>query len=283
MTQLSRRHFLKVSAAGTATAILAGCGGERWVESRATFLTRAGQRLASQRARIMQAAQLQRHHRVLDLHAGSGLLTWEALRRAPEGNVVALARSAQEAEALRQQASRLPELERPTILQGDLDALPALLDAQPPTPEAPAAPDGPDASPITHHATRFDLSTLDERLAQQVVEAEEAIYSRPDDPMVNWNEAGLQRAFEAAGLVTQVSVEREASQVQVTPAMLARWFTPAPSGERPAYIDHLRGRLDAAECAQVEALFRQQLTNRAAPWETTMLYLTAAPQTQQAT
>lgn len=32
MTQLSRRHFLKVSAAGTATAILAGCGGERWVE-----------------------------------------------------------------------------------------------------------------------------------------------------------------------------------------------------------------------------------------------------------
>ncbi|HNS01689.1 MAG TPA: AAA family ATPase [Anaerolineae bacterium] len=294
---------------------------DQWLQR---TISGAGQRLASQRERIMQAAQLQRHHRVLDLHAGSGLLTWEALRRAPEGNVVALARSAQEAEALRQQASRLPELERPTILQGDLDALPALLDAQPPTPEAPAASDGPDPSPITHHATRFDvivgrnaltrhpdkaaaacllaallsenghislaetapihtqrlhrlidLSTLDERVAQQVVEAEEAIYSRPDDPMVNWDEAGLQRAFEAAGLVTQVSVEREASQVQVTPAMLARWFTPAPSGERPAYIDHLRGRLDAAECAQVEALFRQQLTNRAVSWETSTVYVNA--------
>lgn len=32
MTQLSRRNFLKVSAAGTATAVLAGCGAERWVE-----------------------------------------------------------------------------------------------------------------------------------------------------------------------------------------------------------------------------------------------------------
>lgn len=32
MTQLSRRKFLKVSAAGTATAVLAGCGAERWVE-----------------------------------------------------------------------------------------------------------------------------------------------------------------------------------------------------------------------------------------------------------
>lgn len=32
MTQITRRNFLKVSAAGTATAILTGCGGERWVE-----------------------------------------------------------------------------------------------------------------------------------------------------------------------------------------------------------------------------------------------------------
>jgi len=53
-------------------------------------------------------------------------------------------------------------------------------------------------------------------------------------------------------------------------------FTPAGAGERPSYIDRLRQRLDAAECAQVEAAFRQQLANRAVPWETTTAYLTAS-------
>jgi hypothetical protein len=61
----------------------------------------------------------------------------------------------------------------------------------------------------------------------------------------------------------------------VTLAMLARWFSPAGSGERPSYIDRLRQRLDAAECAAVEAALRQQLANRAVPWETTTAYLVA--------
>ena len=77
-------------------------------------------------------------------------------------------------------------------------------------------------------------------------------------------------------MVIQVSVEREHSEVPVTPAMLARWFTPAGGGERPSYIDRLRQRLDAAQCAQVEAAFRQQLSNRAVPWETTTAYLAAS-------
>ena len=73
---------------------------------------------------------VQRHHVVLDLNAGTGLLTWEAMRRVPEGSVWALARDAQTALALRQQAERLPELERPIVLQGDLDASPALIAEQ---------------------------------------------------------------------------------------------------------------------------------------------------------
>jgi putative ATPase len=250
------------------------------------------------------------------------LLTWEALRRAPEGGVVALARTAQDAEALRQQAERLPAIERPTILQGELDALPALLQtlshisAPPSDPltsdPLPSAPLSFDAilgrNALTRHADKVaairllasllsengrlslaetvpahtqrlyrlvDLAALGEHLTQRVAEAEEAIYSQADDPMVNWNEQSLQLACEAAGLAAQVSSERERSEVQVTPAMLARWFTPAGSGERPSYVDRLRQRLDAAQCAQVEAAFRQQLSNRAVPWETSTAYLIA--------
>ena len=287
----------------TFTGDAAGRARDQWLQR---TISGAGQRLASQRERIMQAAQIQRHHLVLDLHAGSGLLTWEALRRAPEGHVIALARSAQEASALRQQADRLPEIERPRIVAGGIDDLPNLLAAEGLRFDAIVGRNTLTRHPDKRAAARLlaallsenghislvetapaytqrlhrlvDLATLDEMVAQQIVAAEEGIYAQPDDPMVNWDEAALQRAFDAAGLLTQVSVEREESQVQVTPALLARWFTPARAGERPSYVDHLRQRLDAAQCAQVETLFRQQLANRAVAWETTLVYLAAGHQ-----
>jgi putative ATPase len=52
----------------------------------------------------------------LDLNAGSGLLTWEIVRRAPEGGTWAMVRDRQAGEGLRQQAEGLPELQRPVVL-----------------------------------------------------------------------------------------------------------------------------------------------------------------------
>ncbi len=291
----------------TFTGDIAARARDQWLQR---TVSGAGPRLAAQRERIMLAARIQRHHGVLDLNAGSGLLTWEALRRAPEGGVVALARTAQDADALRQQAERLPEIERPAILHGDLDDLPALLKPVSPSPPLPLSfdailgrnaltrhPDKPAAArllasllreaghislaeAVPAHTQRLyklvDLASLGEELAGRVVEAEEAIYGQADDPMVNWDEGSLRLAFEAAGLAVQVSIEQEHSEVQVTPAMLARWFTPAGDGERPSYIDRLRQRLDAGECAPVETLFRQQLSNRAVPWVTSTVYLTGS-------
>ncbi len=299
----------------TFTGDVAGRARDQWLQR---TISGAGLRLAAQRERIMQAARIQRHHLTLDVHAGSGLLTWEALRRTPEGGVIALARTAQDADALRQQAARLPEIERPTVLQGDLDTLPALLKTLPhgstpasdPLPTTPLAfdailgrnaltrhPDKPAAvrllasllsenghislaETVPAHTQRLyrlvDLAALGDELVGRVVEAEEAIYRQADDAMVNWDEISLRQACQVAGLVTQVSVEQERSQVQVTPALLARWFTPASGGERPSYVDRLRQQLDASACAAVEAIFRQQLTNRAVPWETTTAYLAAS-------
>jgi putative ATPase len=286
----------------TFTGDVAGRARDQWLQR---TVSGAGQRLAVQRERIMQAAHIQRHHMVLDLNAGSGLLTWEALRRAPEGGVVALARTAQDADALRQQAERLSEIERPIVLHGDLDALPALLHAsiERLSFDALVARNAltrhPDKAAAAHllasllsenghvslaetvpaHTQRLyrlvDMAALGADLPGRVAEAEEAIYRAAGDPMVNWDEASLQQAFAAAGLAVQASVERERSEVLVTPAMLARWFSPAGGGERPSYADRLRQRLDAAECAAVEAAFRQQLSNRAVPWETSTVYLTA--------
>ena len=293
----------------TFTGERAARGRDQWLER---TVSGAGQRLAAVRDRVLDAARVQRHHLVLDLNAGSGLLTWEVLRRAPEGGVVSLARSRQDADALRQQAERLPEIERPTVIEGGIADLPLLLSNN----LRPLASDSlifdaivgrnaltryPDkaaaaamfasllsatgvislAETVPSRTQRLyklvDLASLGKDLAGRVTEAEEAIYSRPDDPMVNWNEGDLQVAFSAAGLHAVVEIEHESSEVQVTADVLARWFTAsAATGQgRPSYADHLRSRLTEEELAQVGNLFRLELLNRPVAWQATTAFLVA--------
>ena len=295
----------------TFTGDAVGRSRDQWLQR---TISGAGQRLAAQRDRILTAARVQRHFLVLDLNAGSGLLTWEALRRSAEGGVYALARSSQDAEALIQQAARLAEIERPFVLQGDLDELPRLLaelltaDGRRQT-EAPVAfdaivgrnaltrhPDKPAAArllsgllsergvislaeTVPQHTQRLydliDPTSLGAELTAELRQAEEAIYHRDDDSMVNWDEHALRAAFEAAGLAAEVAVEREASDLQVTPAVLARWFSPSADPARPSYADHLGRRLDDAGRSAVEAAFRKQLNNRVVSWGTSTAYLIA--------
>jgi putative ATPase len=113
-----------ISEALTFTGELARGDRDRWLQR---AIGGAGERLANLRDRVLDAAKLQRHHLVLDLNAGSGLLTWEALRRVPEGGVWALAATVAEADALREIAARLSAVERPTVLQGALVELFELL------------------------------------------------------------------------------------------------------------------------------------------------------------
>jgi putative ATPase len=238
---------------------------------------------------------------VLDLNAGSGLLTWEALRRAPEGGVYALARTSQDAQALAEQAERLPVPERPVVLQGEIGDVAsavgdlrfdAIIGRNAFTREADKlaaarvlagrlAPEGVVslAEAVPRHTQRlyalFDLAPLGESLAGQLVAAEEAIYSQVGDPMVNWQEAELRAVFETAGLVVSLSVERHRSDLYVTPAHLARWFAPSVDPTRPSYADHLGQHLAPSGLAAVQQAMIQQLASRTVPWETTTAYLVA--------
>lgn len=90
-------------------------------------ISNSGRNLGQQRDRLFELAAVQRHHLILDINAGSGLLTWEAVRRAPEGGVWALTADPQAGDALRQMAERLPEMERPSVLIGQLSELDYLL------------------------------------------------------------------------------------------------------------------------------------------------------------
>lgn len=299
-------------ATETLTFTGSAVGGERdrWLQR---AISGAGERLSSLRDKVFEHARLQRHHLALDLNAGTGLLTWEALRRVPEGGVWALALTRSEAEALREMAARLPELERPAVLQGSLLDLPELLavrgeghvrfdaiigrnalasrqGAAQSDDKAAAArliaallrPGGAVslAEAVPRHAQRLyalaNLDTLGAALAERVRQAEEAIYAAPDDPMVNWAEEELRAVFADAGL-SDISVESQENlaEARITPALLARWFGAAAPGDRPSYGQRLAEMLTPDELVDVRALYEGTLVGASVPWRSVTAFVRA--------
>ena len=102
-------------------------------KTRDAWLQRAagqqGDQLEKVRDRLIEALSLERHHLVLDLNSGTGLLAWEALRRTPEGGVWMHATDEAAAIALQEVAAHLPDVERPRIVHGPLNHIGERLDA----------------------------------------------------------------------------------------------------------------------------------------------------------
>lgn len=273
-------------------------------------IANSGRNLGHLRQRLFAMAEVQRHHLVLDLNAGSGLLTWEALRRAPEGGVWALTPDSQAGEALRQQGERLPELERPHVLVGQLDELDYLLSLRgeedvrfdrilgrnPFTQYA--LSDGQTlarvaqklrpggrlclAQVIPRYGQRLyrlvDWSDVPAGLAEKVRTAEEGIYADEADPLVNWDEMDVETQLQAAGWVqVQTQIERQAEPRPITADHLARWFDENEVGDgRASYGQRLlEAGLTPAELAQVDALYRRQLQGQTVPWQVVLAYISA--------
>ena len=293
-------------------------------------LSNVGQQLGQVRDRIFALANIERHDLILDLNAGSGLLTWEAIRRAPVGGVWALAGDQQTATALNQQAQHLDPMERPVVLSGAIIDLPQLAQAAMNEPMMNKNPGALQAvqpfsasllfdvvigrNVLTHVTDKasaiqtittllkaggqlvlaeiipkytqrlhqlVDLSSLPDEVAARVIAAEEAIYTNPDDPMVNWDAADLQGIFENSGYAqVEVSVERITSKIQVGLEQIKRWFAPANQGGRPSLAEHLlkspgQTGLTPAELTELKQIFERQLLAQVIPWQSTLAYLAA--------
>ena len=276
---------------------------DRWLQR---TVSSVGERLADLRDSVLDSAQLARHGLVLDLKASSGLLTWEALRRVPEGGVYALARSPRDAEALQQQATRLDEIERPIILTGTPAQLPdllkdeldlrfdalvgynALLDLADKTGAVALlarwlSPQGIISlgERIPRQTQRLyaliDRANVDAGLVENVRAAEEAIYASEDDPLTNWDVGDLVAAFSAAGLSVETQLVDEVNQVQITAGMMARWFSPSQN-DRPSYMQRLEKLCSPSEVAAVQALFERQLSGQIVDWHGRVVYLQARPE-----
>jgi putative ATPase len=280
---------------------------DRWLQR---TISRVGEHLGALRDRVLDAAALQRHSLVLDVRAATGLLTWDALRRTPEGGVWALTPDPAAGEALRQQAERLPAVERPVVLVGALTDLPALLamrgaqevrfdavvgrNALTKCTDKTAAlaqmhaclrPGGrlSLAEVVPRHAQRLsglvDLTALDSDLVARLRAAEEMMYQTPTDPLVNWDVPDLEAALRAVGftLVSALQYDTQVEERRITAAHLERWLSMSTDDrQRPSYVSRLLTQLTAVELQQVEACLRRQLLDHIVPWQTRLVYITAA-------
>ena len=276
----------------------------RWLER---TLSTVGEQLAELRDRVMALAAIQRQDLVLDLNAATGLLTWEAVRRAPEGGVWALAADARTASSLREQAERLETLSRPVIVEGSLDRLPAAIAAEAQGEVRFDVAIGRNAlarvedwvaaarsiaqvlrpggrlvlaEAVPRHGQRLyrlvDLAPLGQELAERLQAAEEAIYADPEDPLVRWDAPDLDAALREAGLVqVRVEVLRHTATQRISGELLAHWFGTGRPGRRASYAERLLACLTPEEVAAVRELYQAQLWGRTVSWTSTVAYAVA--------
>ncbi len=257
--------------------------------------------VAQVRERIFNQAQIQRHHLVLDLQANSGLLTWEALRRVPEGGVFSVVNSAAAAEQLESQADALPFLTRPIVLNSPLTNLVATLEQQ-------------------HSEIKFDwvvgrnalgeevdkglivqqlrqvlaeqgqiilaerlpqqgqrlyqwVSGVDTKLMKRWRAAEEAIYApKTGDELLNWRVEDWVNLWQDAGFKVHTELESVTQNIYVTGQLLERWF--AVDGSGLSYADRLRLSLDEEEVERVRSIMTQRLLHQTMTWSSVLIHIT---------
>ena len=272
---------------------------DRWLQR---TLSQTGERLGQVRDRLFVALAPQRHHTVLDLNARSGLLTWEAVRQVPEGGVYARVDAEQDLAALTEQATRLPELQRPVIFQATLAELPTALASVAPDVQfdrlvgrhvfSTIAPTAALIQPLIERLVpngRLALSetlpresqrlwallpadTAEKSLGDHWRQAEEAIYCDPQNPRFSWDGETLAALIEAAGLTVQWSQTVAEADLWISPALCDRWF----DAVNPAsYRSRLAPALSDAELVTLERQLRRVLQNQTVPWRSTQLFLTA--------
>ncbi len=265
---------------------------ERWLQR---TIGQVGSHAGDIRDRIFSLTHLQRHHVVLDLKAGTGLLTWEALRQVPEGGVYACVAAPQAAQDLKTQATKLPELQRPIVVQTPLldlqstlpdqtfdaivgrnvlmghehqsDITAQLVSLLQPTGRIVLAENIPSQSQRLYQLV--DLPT-EPGLYDRWVAAEECLYDAGD---LAASPQGLAQVFESLGLEVTVAEEESSFDLYVTAQLLKRWFSSA--AERLSYRDRLLVHLSEAEVEEVRSQMTQQLLNQTVTWKTQIAYFSA--------
>ncbi|MEL6348263.1 MAG: AAA family ATPase [Myxococcota bacterium] len=256
---------------------------DRWVQR---TVGQVSERLSTIRETVFVRAALQRHHLILDVEPGTGLLTFEALRQVPEGGVWAWTARPDHAAALTSLVERLPPLQRPTIVAGTLetgavrfdriigrDVLVRSADAAETLRQLIAVllPEGRIvfAESLARWTPRLSAAVrrLDEDIRSRWSASEEAVYTDDDDPLTRWTEKNLTSTLEDAGLTVSAARQETRTTLFVSEAIIERWFAERPD----SYANRLG--LAPADLTAVEAAVRRELLEQRVSWRTVTIHL----------
>lgn len=271
---------------------------ERWFQR---TQSQVGERLGHVRDKVFALLHVQRHHVFLDLRAEHGLLTWEALRSAPEGGIYSCVKDTAAAKNLLLQAEMLPELQRPQPLAAPLSSLPSMLEDQHselrfdniigynalvqelnkvdliqswlkllrPEGRIVLAESVPRRTQRLYNLLESDW--LDEETYKLLQRAEESIYEDTNDPKTNWDVDTLVEGLSDFEGKLLWDCEKQETEVSLTEQVLQRWF---PTEYQPrSYETRLRTFLSDDQVKDVKRLFEQKLSGRTVAWSSTTLFL----------
>ena len=277
---------------------------DRWLQ-RATGVL--GKQLGEVRDRIFTALNPQRHHLLLDLNASTGLLTWEAIRRVPEGGIYSCVHTSQARSALVEQSALLDELSRPTVVtvqdsnwvkaiehnaaENNIEksllfdgivgrnALMAVKEKEKviaqiaqllhPSGKIVLAESIPSRGQRLSHFLTF--SKVNRVFKEHLETAENILFNNPKDPMVNWDVSDLRTAFECANLNCEVDVVTFSTDVVMTPDLLDRWLA-----ESKKYANQLVAQgVSIKDRERIRSLFTQQLKNQTLQWKRSIAFVMA--------
>jgi putative ATPase len=263
--------------------------------------------LLSDRDRILGAAKIKRHDRILVAAGGDGLLLWESLRRAPEGLCACLVENGSARDTLLRYAATLDEEEQPRIavcpasLPGPGEAedwfgSPVFdhLFAREPwrRVEAPAeafrdmaekarsllAPGGDLAilqSPprLGERISRIagEECGAEPSLSARLREAEDAFFGDRGGLSMNWDSPLLENAFRDAGFRPLVAEIEQKEDRLVTGKDLALWFDP----ERSRWGGFIASALGMEDFKRLEEILRERIARSPITWKWKSLLLTA--------
>ncbi len=278
-----------------------------WLER---AVSRVSEQLSAIRETIFSSLSLSRHHIVLDIRAGEGLLTWEALRRVPEGGVWSVAGDLAAASVLESRAQALSDLERPRVLVGALKELPELMAERGEGEVRFDAVVGRNAlfreqdkagclagvaavlrpaallslaeivpSQGTRLSELLDLQSESEEFRHKLGQAENAIYSNPSNPLVNWNAEDFCSLFQSVGFrVLKSEFRKLADDRAIRTEDIERWLglqKEKQSEHTGSYATQASKILSYAELKRLRQICLDQLSGREVQWHSTVLFVTA--------
>ena len=266
-----------------------------------------GEQLGRIREKLLDLAEVNRSSLVLDLHARTGLLAFEAQRRATDGSVWALVHDDKAHSSLQGMVAARgldmlaqPQLVRATWETFDSDLKKAagrrvqfdaiigrnILTREP----APSGLFGRIAALLKkggvcalaevvpsdgQRLSAFGSSWEEEKKIVAVLRsAEKVLFSDPDDPMVSWSVPSLEKSLSTiVDCTAGVTVESDTALRRITPQDIEFWFRKSDGAKRLSLGDRVLQKSNEEDYQALKDLLHRKLDYKEVGWKSVTAFV----------